>query len=438
MKSVKKWQRAGWILIFGLSVYGCGSDSQEPVPGTGNADTVDGYHASNVPTPNTLLALDEEGKLPADITGDANTLDGYDSTDFLFRFIYDKDGDGKIDKDTIDSISWSSITNMPAGFADGIDDVGGDMFRAIYDTDDDGVVDTAESIPWTSITGMPAGFADGIDDDTTYSAGTGLTLVDTTFSVDQSILDAWYVNEDQPDSISSLMIINGTIVNDDISSTANIDPSKIEGTAWTSLNDGAGSGLDADLLDGHDSSYYLDISATDQTKEGGLQVNFLSIDSSSITIDSNSIDMQFTDNAGSAVYTLSQLAGWHGFSTRIKILLGDFTSTETGNTVALSSNGSYVWNRANAAADFIATYNIPNGFRATEVMVYGNNTRPLTVYECLIDTNTCTQVSTGCSVGSLCDITDVNSTDTNYLTVFIDVDAVSYQIYGGYITISRY
>jgi hypothetical protein len=395
-------------------LYGCGtaanSGSQEPIPGNGNADTVDGYHASNAPAPNTILVLNDEAKLPADITGNANTLDGHDSNDFLLRSIYDKNGDGKIDSDAI----------------------------------------TTGQIPWSSITGMLAGFADGVDNDTTYSAGTGLNLTGTTFSVDQTTLDTWYVNEEQIASISSSMISDGTIVDDEISASAGIDPSKINGTAWTSLNDGSGSGLDADLLDGYDSSYFLDTSATDQTKAGGLYVNFLAsvtavwadyfnIDSSSITIDSDGTNMQFNDNARTKVYTLSELAGWQGFSNRIKILPGDFTSTENGNTIALSANGAYAFDRVNAAADFIATYNIPNGFRATEVMVYGNNTLPLTVYECQINTNTCKTVSVGCAVGTLCNIIDVNSTDTNYLSIYINSDgAASYQIYGGYITISRY
>ena len=41
----------------------------------------------------------------------------------------------------------------------------------------------ALSVPWSGISGMPAGFADGIDNDTTYSAGAGLQLVGTTFSI---------------------------------------------------------------------------------------------------------------------------------------------------------------------------------------------------------------------------------------------------------------
>src|SRR5215471_12650811 len=35
---------------------------------------------------------------------------------------------------------------------------------------------TANAVAWANITGMPAGFADGVDNDTTYAAGSGLTL----------------------------------------------------------------------------------------------------------------------------------------------------------------------------------------------------------------------------------------------------------------------
>lgn len=51
-----------------------------------------------------------------------------------------------------------------------------------------------------------------------------------------------------------------------------IDPSKIEGTALTFSNDGSGSGLDSDMLDGTDSSQFLrnDVSGT---IEGDIYVN---------------------------------------------------------------------------------------------------------------------------------------------------------------------
>ncbi len=50
---------------------------------------------------------------------------------------------------------------------------------------------TAGSIAWTSLTGVPNGLGDG-DDNTQYSAGAGLSLTGTTFSVNQAIGDARY------------------------------------------------------------------------------------------------------------------------------------------------------------------------------------------------------------------------------------------------------
>ena len=41
----------------------------------------------------------------------------------------------------------------------------------------------AGSVPWSGLTGVPAGFSDGTDDNTTYTAGTGLVLSGTQFSV---------------------------------------------------------------------------------------------------------------------------------------------------------------------------------------------------------------------------------------------------------------
>ena len=67
-------------------------------------------------------------------------------------------------------------------------------------------------------------------------------------------------------------IIDGTIVDAHISINANINPSKINGTAWTADNDGPGSGLDADTLDGIESGHFLR-SDTSDTMNGDLTVN---------------------------------------------------------------------------------------------------------------------------------------------------------------------
>jgi hypothetical protein len=71
-------------------------------------------------------------------------------------------------------------------------------------------------------------------------------------------------------SITGDMITDGQITDADIDPGAAIDPGKIAGTAWTSDNDGDGSGLDADMVDGlhadafsdtghiHDERYYTE------------------------------------------------------------------------------------------------------------------------------------------------------------------------------------
>jgi len=49
---------------------------------------------------------------------------------------------------------------------------------------------SADSVPWIGISGMPGAFADGIDNDTTYGAGSGLTLTGTTFAVNTATIQA--------------------------------------------------------------------------------------------------------------------------------------------------------------------------------------------------------------------------------------------------------
>lgn len=53
--------------------------------------------------------------------------------------------------------------------------------------------DTADVVPWNGVSGMPTGFKDNVDNDTQYSAGTGLALAGTTFSLNPAYTDGRYV-----------------------------------------------------------------------------------------------------------------------------------------------------------------------------------------------------------------------------------------------------
>ncbi len=50
----------------------------------------------------------------------------------------------------------------------------------------------ALTAPWSGLSGIPSGFADGVDNDTTYTAGTGLALAGTQFSLNTTYTDSRY------------------------------------------------------------------------------------------------------------------------------------------------------------------------------------------------------------------------------------------------------
>jgi hypothetical protein len=85
------------------------------------------------------------------------------------------------------------------------------------------------------------------------------------------------------DAVTSDKILDDEITNADIDAAAGILFSKLEATPWYSGNDGAGSGLDADLLDGSEGSFYLDranhtgtqLHTTISDFDAGVQTNTL-------------------------------------------------------------------------------------------------------------------------------------------------------------------
>ena len=98
--------------------------------------------------------------------------------------------------------SWTNLANIPGGFLDGVDDgssytagaglaLVGSQFSVNFGTN--GVATTSARSDhnhigqswfiWGNLAGIPAGFGDGVDNDTTYTAGTGLALAAGQFSV---------------------------------------------------------------------------------------------------------------------------------------------------------------------------------------------------------------------------------------------------------------
>jgi hypothetical protein len=177
---------------------------------------------------------------------DADKLDGLDSSAFADSahlhddryYTEDELSTSGTINDASNPVDWTKLKSVPAGFADGTDDVGaGGGISQILEGDGIAVTD-----PMGPTTTIAAEF------------GSGSTQV----ARGDHDHDVVYVNEGQASSITGDMIIDGQIMNADVSAGAVIDPSKISGIAWTANNDGAGSGLDADLLDGQEAAAFMD------------------------------------------------------------------------------------------------------------------------------------------------------------------------------------
>lgn len=82
---------------------------------------------------------------------------------------------------------------------------------------------SAAVAPWSGLTGVPAGFSDGTDDTTPGSSTVGGTqIIDSTITASDLAADA----------VTSAKILNGEIVNADVSTSAELAPAKINGGSF--------------------------------------------------------------------------------------------------------------------------------------------------------------------------------------------------------------
>jgi len=129
--------------------------------------------------------------------------------------------------------------------------------------------------------------------------------------------------------------------------------------------------------------------------------------------------------------------GWHGSTSRIKLLHRDFIADDGGRPAMIDDTGAASENfflESFSSNPLYATVAIPTGFKATHVMVYGSATDAVEVWEHQINSKTGVSKGTG-NVDTEINITDVTSSTTNYL--FIQVaNASGNEVHGGYVTIA--
>ena len=141
------------------------------------------------------------------------------------------------------------------------------------------------------------------------------------------------------------------------------------------------------------------------------------------------------DNAGGS-------DGWHGSTTRIKILPRDFVANDIGRPLmieddSVGSNELFLFSFS--SADMFAYVPVPTGYKATHVRIYGSDTgQDFYVYEGDINSKTITDVATGStSIGTEKTLgTEVTSDTTNYILVRVTSDGSTDEIHGGYVTIA--
>lgn len=125
--------------------------------------------------------------------------------------------------------------------------------------------------------------------------------------------------------------------------------------------------------------------------------------------------------------------GWHGSTTTIKIAAWDIVSYDDKDGAAIENNGGLITDAGGKITEMVAKVHIPSGYKATAYQIYASSAIDVEIFENQIDDSTSVPKGSG-SANTEVDMTDVNFSTTNYLSIIM-VEAGS-NIYGGYVTIA--
>jgi hypothetical protein len=171
-------------------------------------------------------------------------------------------------------------------------------------------------LKWGGSTWAPG---NDLDTNTTYSAGTGLTLSGTTFSLNLGYADSRYVNEGQSYSISTAMIDGGAVTSAKLANDA-VTAGKLAHNI-----DATGIGLNADKVDGqHASAFALSAhSHYSLDASDGSPTNALYVDGGGdVGVGTTSASHRLTVSNSSADDVL-RLIGPESFGSGARLNIGD-------------------------------------------------------------------------------------------------------------------
>ena len=163
----------------------------------------------------------------------------------------------------------------------------------------------------------------------------------------------------------------------------------------------------------------------------GTGVNEFSIDG---TLTGNSDDAVPTEKAVKTYVDAQSGGGWLGSATRIKIAPWDIVSYNDKDGVSIQDDGGVVNDAAAKITTMVTGVFIPTGYKATAFMINASANIAIELFESQINDSTAVSRGSG-NANTEVNITNVNSTITNYLSIII-VEAGN-DIQGGYVVIQE-
>ena len=155
--------------------------------------------------------------------------------------------------------------------------------------------------------------------------------------------------------------------------------------------------------------------------EGNFKVKMANNATTTLTLDQNG-NLDITGNILPGI-------------TEVKILPRDFIPDDGGRPAMIDDTGSDRWLESHSTLKLYANVEIPLGFKATHVHIYGSATSAITVYEADVNSKTVTSKGTG-NIGTNLNITDVTADATNYILIEL-AQASGEEVYGGIMTIAK-
>jgi len=189
--------------------------------------------------------------------------------------------------------------------------------------------------------------------------------------------------------------------------------------------------LDADTAHLSGTQSFTGTKTFDETISGAIDGNAATATTLATTRAINGVNFN-----GSAAITIPTPRVWGAY---IKLLPTDFMPNDDGGTskgITLNDSGTTGMKPGVAAMELVAIVDIPLGFTATHVDIYDNShDLAINVFEMNIGASGMAARGSG-NANTTLDMTDVESTVTNFLAIRVETTGTSERVFGGRITIA--